>query len=259
MQKEKQPREYDEVNIIEYIRTLKNHLGLIIFITVVVTMAATLISILGVEKVAYTNEAVVSLGNIQGKPIEKPEDVIDFLSLTHKEVVAEKGKSDTVVVLTSKGPSQQETQKNLGIALDAVRTRENLLLKKNAVTFDEQIELVKTLIKESGERVIRSQRMIDRLSPFDQAQALTLQGYLGSNNIALSTNDALKRQLQELELKKSDYKETEILISPPASSKVSRQTNMFLKPLIGLILGLFLGIFSAFIKEWWDENKSFLR
>lgn len=255
--------DYQEINLIDYLRTIKRHAGLVAGITLGVMVVAMLLRLWVVAPVGYyEGEAVLSLGTIQEKPIQPVEEVIDIVTkLT--EVKAQKGGSPNILIISAKGASEKEVESQLkgvinGILKDHAYILEGEIKPINE-RVDERIDELKKNIIENEERLDRFQAVINRLSLTHPAQVIALSGYLASYNDTLGRIDTFKRELRELESKKLTYRETSVK-KPPSLSKVSTtKFPLFIALFIGLVLGLLIGIFWAFGKDWWEVNKSLLK
>lgn len=249
-----QNKDYEEINVIKYIITIKKQFHTILKIIVSTFAIAVIISLFFSPSTQYKGKTIISLGTLQGKVIQTQEEVSDFFTALHPHIDVEKGKGLNMIILRAEGQSPNEVKEELLRAKSALLTQHESMIAKYNVYLDEQIKLLSSDLAESNERVARFNTMVNRLSPYDQAQALALQIYLGSYNAAVAENKALERSIQGIEQQKHQYKKTEVL-TPPAISQNSAPANIMVGGGAGILLGMLLGIVWIFAKQWWDGNK----
>lgn len=232
-------------------------------IAAAVFIIAVAVSLFSSPPIQSNGRTPLLIGTFQEKPIQTQEEVTDFLASLHPDVRIEKGESPSMVILTTKGQTSEEVKKELLRASSSTIAHHESMVNKKQTLLDEQInEQIKTLandLTENNERIIIFNAMVRRLSPYDQAQALSLQAYLASYNNVLLLKDSLEKEIQNLEQqKKREYEKTKIL-TPPIISKNSAPASIAVSGIAGIILGLILGILWVFIKQWWDGNKHLLK
>lgn len=254
-----QNKDYGEINVIKYIVTIKKRFHTILKITVVAFAIAVIIALFFSPSKQYKGKTTILLGTIQKEAIQTQEDVSDFLTALYPYVNVEKGKGLNVLIFNMEGRDFEEVKKELSRASSSVLTQHESIIHKKQTLLDEQInEQIKTLtvdLTENNERIALFNAMVNRLSPYDQAQALSLQAYLASYNNALLLKDSLEKDIQKLEQqKKHEYEKTKIL-TPPVISQSSTPRNIMVSGVAGIILGILLGIVWIFAKQWWDGNK----
>ena len=75
----------------------------------------------------------------------------------------------------------------------------------------------------------------------------------------LKTNiESLNAQINALKASLDEIKPTQIIKSPTISEEPVKPKPL-LNIVIAAVLGLFVGVFLAFFKEWWEKNKTKLR
>lgn len=251
-------KEYEEINLIDYIITIKKQFRSILKITIVVIIFALIITLGIPSNDQYSGELTLLVGIIQGKPIQAPEEMSALAILYNSGVGAKKSESPRLFALTSKESSFQEVKDNLEKTGALFVAQHEEIFKKKIKTVDDQIQTLGKNIKENDELVLRFGAMVNRLSPYDQAQALSLQAYLSSYVSSLSMRKMLQDDIQKIEQEKFDYEETKIP-APPIITQSGRTKNILLNGFLGALLGILLGVFWAFMKEWWIKNKGLLK
>lgn len=251
-------KEYEEINLIDYIITIKKQFRGIVKITIAFIILALIITLGIPSQNQYDGELSLLVGTIQGKPIQAPEEMSALVFFYNSNVSAKKSESPRLFTLTSKGSSSQEVKNNLEKTGALLIAQHEEIFKKKIKTVDDQIQTLGKNIKENDELVLRFGAMVNRLSPYDQAQALSLQAYLSSYVSSLSMRKMLQNDIQKIEQEKFDYEETKIP-APPIITQSGRIKNIPLNGFLGALLGILLGIFWAFTKEWWETNKKLLK
>jgi len=258
--------EYEEINLIGYIRTIKRHRAFIGKVALASIVIAMVVSVAITSPLRYKSEGKISLGKFQGELIESREEAISFLT---EEVNTFKGveiKEDDVrpkvIIVRVNGSSLEQAKSTLKTIGDALLNHHDALYKKKMASLEEGIQLTQKSIEENKVYLDQFQGGVSRFSlPFlSLPQATALQAYIPAYKPLIDRTNELNQKLRELELakSKSEYKRTKIQ-TPLAPSAVFKGGTLLVSAAVGLLLGGVLGIFWAFGKEWWDKNKNLLK
>ncbi len=255
--KSHQTQNYEEIDIIDYLRTIKHHFSAISGITIGTIVFVVIATLWLVEPVKYENEATISIGMHQGQPIETPDEVIDLLVYSYKNVSARKGSLPREIVIYTEGSSAEEVEQNIKSATDGLLAHHDNLHETGNKKRSSEITTLQERIKQQEEILNRYQQMVQKLSSSHEAQAIVLQNYLSSYGGVVEKISILRTKIEELQLQQSDYRATQLVKEPATSKKVS--TNITTNLIGGLFLGIVIGIIWAFAKDWWDVNKRLLK
>lgn len=250
-------KEYEEISLIDYVITIKKRFRSILKITLAIIILAVVITFSMPSNNQYNGELTLSVGTIQGKPIQAPEEMSAIALLYNSEVGVKKSETPRLFTLTSKGSSVKEVKDNLENAGALLFAQHEEIFKKKTKTLDDQVQTLKKNLKENDELIGRFGAMANRLSPYDQAQALSLQAYLGSYVSSLRAREKLQDDLQKIEQEKLEYEQTKVQ-APPLILQSGRTKSLALNIFIGALLGVLFGVFWAFVKEWWIKNRGLL-
>lgn len=258
-------QEYEEINLTDYFRTIKKHRASIGRIVVGAVVIAMLISIM-INPISYKSEALILLGKFRDELIEPREEAIEFITETINEFGGVQAKEDNLrknaIILSVRGSSGEQTQKMLKTIRDRLLEHHDELYKKKIEAIEEQIQFTQKSLKENESYLNQFQEVVTRFSPvtLNLPQATALQAYLPVYKPFIDRINELNQKLRELEAAKSkaEYRETKVKTSL-TPSPVFKGLNLALSGFFGLTLGLVLGMFWAFGKEWWEENKRLLK
>ena len=232
--------EYDEIDLMDYIKVLIKRKWLILVIFFVAAIAAGIFSFL-MPKV-YRIDTSLEIGKIADGKIENPSQVI------------EKIKGDVYGILTREklGISEEkypkikvENPKDTGLIKMEIESA-NPELAKNILT-----EINELILKEHQEQFDKKKAKIEESIKEIQAELSLVekQKIYADESIA-----QLQITLSNLKSEMSAAEPTKILKNPTISAEPIKPRPL-LNIVIAAVLGLFVGVFWAFFQEWWQKSK----
>jgi hypothetical protein len=257
------PEEYQSINVIDYVKTIKTHLRSIIAIAVSLMIIAILLGIIIEPTITYRSDAVISIGTIQEELIETREEVIESLNVIDGITTSE-NKNSTFIFVSSQGFSRQEAKENIEKALNPLFERHDLIYKQAKKKFDSKVQAQKIIyersLAENETLRLRSLTMTNVLSINDPAQVQALKTYLEIYASTLINKERIELESHDLAFQELPYKETRLQM-PLRVTQITGFGNLRVvtNALVGLFLGLLLGTFWAFSKTWWIKNKALLK
>ncbi|MBI3335007.1 MAG: hypothetical protein HY001_00720 [Candidatus Portnoybacteria bacterium] len=250
-------QDYKEINLVDYLRTIKRHGGLIAGITLGVMVVAVLLRLWVVAPVGYyQSEATLLPGLVKGEPIQTLAEIKKLGESLPGVTIQERGEK---IVISSSHASPEEAANLAKKALDRILERHTQMYNAKIGIIEKRMNFIKTALKENAERLTFLNRVINGLSPFSEPQVIALQAYLQNYDSALGRKYSLSKELEDFELEKTDYRQAKVLENPSVSRSFEGTVSLAVSGLLGLFLGLFLGVFGAFAKEWWEANKLLLK
>lgn len=270
MNKKNQNLEYYEIDLMDYVKVIFKRKKWLFSIFLLAIAGAFVLTANSPE--TYQTRAVLRIGQVRGEKLENPQEAMIVLKQpsTLKEIskdinfenfeerpeneagvvdglldVKNPEKSNLVVITAEDGSPQ--------LAYEGAQAAANLVTERHNKLFEEKIKSIE-------ERITIYQKEVDQLKEqieqfrgrnYSEGQGLALQGYLDSLRSS-------RNKLNNLRLKKTNSKNTEIVAEPtiPESPEGPR---LRLNLAIAGVLGIFIGIFWAFVLEWWEENKDKLK
>ncbi len=232
-------QEYDEIDLMDYVIVLIKRKYTIIFITLIAVIVATIVSF--TLSSVYKIDTVLEIGQVESL-LEKPDEIkhkveggIYALLIRNKLEIAEQdypeikvehleGSNFIDIIIESKDPE---------LAQEILKQKNQLILKEHSLEFKKEIEKITQEVQDLQAEV---NFLKDHKVYADQGIA------------SLQIRLLQKRQVLE------SAKETEIIKNPTVYYQPIKP-NKKLNIVIAGMLGLFLGIFCAFFREWWRENK----
>src|SRR3989344_2912813 len=271
-----QSNEYNEIDLIDYIRVIKNNFKFITLFTIAVIIITGLLTYFVAPK-KYELEGVIKVGVTENNtPLTDPEKTIEIIkqrsSLSYiLNNLKEKDKFGLWENYNYISPNSFSTN-NQNIFLTIIAKNDNPQKSKELIVLTGQkLALIRTQLNENNILLNSTIQVISGLSVNSQANSLALQGYLASRDNIKGRVDDYKHQINNLEeqiknisdeienfeLQKQKNESTQINtypVIPQSPLSPSLKVNL----IIALILGLFIGILISFIMEWWKKNKRLL-
>ncbi len=223
----------------------------------------------------YQATTLLEIGKIKGVYLETPKDVIGFLEqpavlrkLTQqlnmpekswpalKRIIANK-QTEKFLQISAKDNQPARAKEIVEVTADLVLQRHQEILIGEKKLINQEIKDIEDNVKVSENRTVELQKEISRLKyPKTEAEGLLAQSYIN----ALSVEENNLRIFQQSLLNKKrelsyGSKET-IIASPTLEPIIPIKPN---KPLIfigGTIIGLFVGLFYAFLTEYIKKQES---
>jgi len=248
MQKQVNFQEYEEINLVDYLRILKRQRRTIIAITLVVTLASFLVSLIG-RSAMYESQAILEIGSIKNTPLASPQEVINKLAREGNTIQAKAQEGSTTnVVITANDSSQVKTEELLKEAVKKVTQEHAILYEKQIKLMDDQIQADTKGLSDLGQYLLRFQGILNRPGLADAYQSPILQDYL----LLRDRNAALKQDIENLQAQKLASQKTALFLR---TIKTTQALSLKITLPLGIFLGFVLAVLWVFVKEWWDKVK----
>jgi len=263
----------DEIDLMDYVKVLIKRKGLILGVFLGAVIVAGVLSFL-MPKI-YKIDTSLEIGKIAGEVIEAPEQVKEKIDGdVYGVLVREKLKipQEKYPKIKTENPKGTNLVK---IEIESARTEQakNILEEMNELILEEhqeKIKVKKELLEKDIERLKSKVTSLEEEKKNLEAKVEALQKILpyqqdpGTQFALFDTKEKLETKKQEIEnlylrinsLERTleDIQPTEIVKTPTISEELVKPRPL-LNIVIAAILGLFIGIFLAFGKEWWESNK----
>lgn len=241
MNQAKKTIEYEEeIDLMDYVKVMikrkREILTVFLFVVVIVFVFSVL-----VPKV-YKIDTVLEIGKIDNELIEEPLQLVEKikgdtygifvrekLNISEREypkIKVENPQDTNLVKIEIESPKPK-------LAKDILTEIDNLILKEH----QEKFEKKKSKIQENINEIQKELTLLETQKIYSDEGIANLQ-------IALAN---LKEKLNSAKM-------TEIVKSSTISESPIKP-KLFLNLVIAGTLGVFLGVFWAFLKEWWEKNK----
>jgi len=265
--------EYEEIDVTNYIKVIRKRKRLILGLFLVVVIAAGVYSF-SAPKV-YKIETTLEVGKIGGQIIEEPGQIVEKIkndvygisvreklkttASEYPEIKVENPEDTGLVIIEIKS-SQPELAKNI---LEEINS---LILEEH----QEKIENKKELIEKDIERLKTKTNSLEEEKKNLEAKVEALEQTLlyyqtpGSQFALFDTKEKLENKKQEIEdlylrINSSQRSLEDIrftgVVKNPTISESPVAPNPLLNIVIASALGIFIGVFLAFGKEWWEKSK----
>lgn len=233
MKKAKKQSEYEEeINLMDYVKVILKRKRLILAIFLIIVIVVGIFS--WVSPKFYKIDTTLEIGKIKEREgreepfqvIEAPDQVVEKINdgvygwIQGMKVSNPDDTNLIKIEATSKDP--KETKEILA------KINESILAHHNA-----KINSQKNLLEKEIERL---QEKIDFLISKGQETAI------------------LQLEINNLQREKEALQPTKIIREPTISEKPVKP-RLLLNTVIASVLGILIGVFWAFFKEWWEENK----
>jgi uncharacterized protein involved in exopolysaccharide biosynthesis len=271
-QEQKIHSEYDEINLMDYIKVILRRKWLILSVFVLAIIAAGIFSF--VSPKIYRAETILEIGHTRGAKIEALAQIVEKLELgVYRELIEARldipknlkiesenprGANFLIIKAESAEPKLAKTVLEEINNLISVEHQEKIKVEKELLEKD--IERLKTKIASSEEEKKNIEAQIEILEkiPFEE-QTLISQFVLFSTKERL---EAKKQGIENVYLQISDFKRSLEDIRPTKVVKSPTISEEPIKPRLALnmsiagILGIFFGTFLAFLQEFLQKNKT---
>lgn len=246
MQKHVNSQEYEEINLVDYLRILKRQGRTIITITLVVTLVSFLVTVIS-PATTYESQAILEIGTIKNTPLANIQEVINELVREGNIQAKPQEGSSTNVVITANDSSPVKTEELLKEATKKVIQEHAILYEKQINLLNDQIQSDATELQSFSRYFFRFQQLLNRPGLADAYQVTFLQGYL----LLRDRIAGIKENIDNLQLQKLASQKTALLGTIKTTQALSPKITV---PL-GILLGFVLAVLWVFIKEWWDKIK----
>jgi len=226
----------DEINLIDYIKVVIKRKWLILGITLTAVLIAGIASMVSPKN--YEVSTTLQIGNTTDI-LESTSQVAEKIkSNAYKNLLEEKLNIENLPEIKTETP-QNTNFVSIIIETDNPEQAKQILDEINSLVLLEHQEIFNKRESQIKENIKEIQ------------DELTL----------LETKKEYSDGIAELRIKLSDLKATLNVSQPtkvikaPIVPKNPSGSNLILNIVIAIVLGLFIGVLAAFIKEWWENAK----
>lgn len=230
----------DEINLIDYIKVVIKRKWLILGITLTAVLIAGIASMVSPKN--YEVSTTLQIGNTTDI-LESTSQVAEKIkSNAYKNLLEEKLNIENLPEIKTETP-QNTNFVSIIIETDNPEQAKQILDEINSLVLLEHQEIFNKRESQIKENIKEIQ------------DELTL----------LETKKEYSEGIAELRIKLSDLKATLNVFQPtkvikaPIVPKNPSGSNLILNIVIAIVLGLFIGVLVAFIKEWWENVKKELK
>ncbi|MBZ9572231.1 hypothetical protein KJA15_02800 [Patescibacteria group bacterium] len=212
----------EEINLMEYIRVFSRRKGLILGLFLLGVIIAGVLTIL--QPKTYKIETTIEIGKIDKDLLEDPSQIMEKIKIgvygDYPDIEVNNPKNTNLVKIETVSTDPEDTKKILGS-----------INKSVLIDHTEKIDSQRDILEKT---IGKLQKDIPFLISKDQEIA------------------GLQLEIYNLQKQIGDLRSTKIIAEPIVSPL---KPNLILNLIFGGALGIFLGIFSVFGKEWWEKNK----
>lgn len=286
--------EYQEINLVNYIRVIIKNWKAILIITIVCILLCFCLIQSSVSNPVYQVKSIIQIGSVQNELLESKSKLIatlltiktaeDALIAAGYQNVTQSQAQALISSLEIDGlnPKNQPYPDNLleitmrhqdiGYAMQIVTAFRNLIIERHKILFNDQKVYRDQVTKNLGEK----KRLLEnKLNTFEEnISKLSELRYPASYAPALAESLpaylTLQEKLQaeifdlqaEIDTQKMQQKYDSLtrVFSPPIKpdEPIPAIISTKLTVIISTILGLFIGLISVLFLKWWQINKSAL-
>ncbi|HPZ74625.1 MAG TPA: Wzz/FepE/Etk N-terminal domain-containing protein [Candidatus Pacearchaeota archaeon] len=230
----------DEINLIDYIKVVIKRKWLILGITLTAVLIAGIASMVSPKN--YEVSTTLQIGNTTDI-LESTAQVAEKIkSNAYKNLLEEKLNIENLPEIKTETP-QNTNFVSIIIETDNPEQAKQILDEINSLILLEHQEIFNKRESQIKENIKEIQ------------DELTL----------LETKKEYSEGIAELRIRLSDLKSALNVFQPtkvikaPIVPKNPSGSNLILNIVIAIVLGLFIGVLAAFIKEWWENAKKELK
>ena len=279
--------EYDEIDLMDYVKVILKRKWLILAIFLSAAIVAEVFSFL-MPKV-YKIDTVLEVGQAAGVPIEDPGQVVEKIKgdvygifvreklgipeEKYPKIKTENLKDTRLISLAIESAEPQQAKNileeinNLILAeqQEKIKVKKGLL-ENNIEVAKKDIERIKAKIgflEEERKNLEAKVEALQKILPYQQDPGTQFalfdtkekleQKKQEIENRYLEIN-SLENQINSLQGQIEDIRPTQVIKSPTVSASPIKPRPL-LNIVIAAVLGLFIGVFLAFFQEWWGKSK----
>ena len=273
-EKKIQPEYEEEIDLMDYVKVIIKRKGLILKVFLIVIIITAFFSLISPR--VYKIDTSLEIGRIGNEVLEVPLQVKEKIEgdvygvLVREKLKISEGEYPKIKVENPKDTNL------IKIEIESPKTQlaENILKEINnliLIAHKEKIKVKKELLEKDIERIKNKVAFLEEEKKNLEAKVNALEKILpyqqdpGTQFALFDAKEKLERKKQEIEnlylkinsLQSSleDILPTQIVKIPTISERPIRPKLLF-NIIIAGVLGLFLGVFWAFLKEWWEKNKA---
>ncbi len=263
-----------EIDLIDYLRVIwqrKKEILTILLAIVIITAIASF-----VWPKTYQSSALLEIGKIGENYLESPEDTAalfkreNTLRLLAEKINIPETKWTKLLKTVKIQPvnkfleikveeeTPQKAKNIVNQVVNLILERHQKILNKQKEILNKEIEEIKNNLKQSENRTTEIEKELKKFkNPKTEAEGLIYLALLSAFNQEKQNIINFKQVLLDKELELKNYISLETRIELPA-----RETLKPIKPkklsniLVSVVIGLFIGIFYAFIAEYFEKNKA---
>ena len=278
--------EYDEIDLMDYVKVLLKRKWLILAIFLSAAIVAEVFSFL-MPKV-YKIDTALEVGQAAGVPIEDPGQVVEKIKgdvygifvrgklgipeEKYPKIKTENLKDTRLISLAIESAEPQQAKNileeinNLILAeqQEKIKVKKGLL-ENNIEVAKKDIERIKAKIgflEEERKNLEAKIEALQKILPYQQDPGTQFalfdtkekleQKKQEIENRYLEIN-SLENQINSLQGQIEDIRPTQVIKSPTVSASPIKPRPL-LNIVIAAVLGLFIGVFLAFFQEWWEKS-----
>jgi len=278
--------EYDEIDLMDYVKVLLKRKWLILAIFLGAAMVVGVFSFL-MPKV-YKIDTALEIGQAAGVPIEDPGQVVEKIKgdvygifareklgipeEKYPKIKTENPKDTRLISLAIESAEPQQAKNileeinNLILAeqQEKIKVKKGLL-ENNIEVAKKDIERIKAKIgflEEERKNLEAKVEALQKILPYQQDPGTQFalfdtkekleQKKQEIENRYLEIN-SLENQINSLQGQIEDIRPTQVIESPTVSASPIKPRPL-LNIVIAAVLGLFIGVFLAFFQEWWEKS-----
>jgi len=252
--------QYREIDVREAIGILVNHRKSIIGFTAIATLGIFLLSVFSV-KTTFQGNAVLSIGHIEGEPIETYNQIIDTL-LTDKNVRTSKSSNEKTVSLSVEESSLARAKEKIELLVKGILERHAVILeqevKEKSDLLNGQIAILNQSLEKNQKQLVIFQAALDRFSSTNfiyEGQGLAVPAYLSSFNNAVEKDTGIRERLQPLQAKLPVAFEASKQVGEPSITSIPSGKRIAVSTISAAMLGLFVSCLWAFANAWWQKIR----
>ncbi len=258
----------EEIELMNYVKVIIKKWKLILGVFFIAVIFASFYSFFIAKKV-YNVDAVLEIGSVSGVFIEEPAQLTEKVNGNLYSIVGRyprikiNNPSNTKLLLMEIKSAQPEDDKKILEEVSSLILAEHqgkIDVKKNLA--GKNIETARneiSVLENEKKDLISKEKSLEWLSPYQRINEQLSGSLFALFDVKekLSNKD---QEINELNLKLDslqgvfDNIQPTNIIKEPVVSGSPISPNPLLNIIIASILGIFLGVFLAFGKEWWDKS-----
>ncbi len=267
--------EEKEVDLRDYLRMIKKRWKIILIIFLVSTITSGVVSFILPR--TYESIAMVKIGKMRNNLLEEPSTVIEIFKTkaTLKKVAEELNVPTTqeklqelaskvkmkeksgLLEIRGKGETPEEALKLVNGVTAVLLKRHEQIFERAKVILEEYLASGKQRLVEIEKEIEMLRRKIEELKVADsEAKATVARGYMESLERSRDRYEQLQVELREKKMEESYGTIGTELVIPPATPEKPIAPKKKQNILIAGILGLFIGVVSAAVVEYFEKTPT---
>lgn len=264
-----------EIDLVDYIKIFIKRKRIILGITAILILIAAVWSFITPK--TYNVDIILEVGQIEDFIPEAPSQLVEKIKNdSYGKMIKESLEIDTLPVITASNPQDTRlviisvVSSNLDEAIAVLDKIEDLILKEHQEKFDAQ----KNVLLDDKKRIENKISVLEKEKEISQEKIdyfTKLQAETPSitNHIFL-TEAKESFEKKNLEIEKQylslnsflrqleSYQQTRAIKSASAAENTV-ESRLVVNIVAALFFGLFIGVLTAFIQEFWEKNQKRLK